>query len=345
MGKITIKDIAKALHVSTSTVSRALNDSHEVGIETKKKILAFAKQHRYQANPYAKTLKLGKTNNIGVIIPFIDSPFFTQFLEGLFEAIAPYQFNIILKQSNNTETAEKKAIEELLQQDISALIISPSREHSNIDLLQGLLQNIPIIIFDRISHHLETYKIGIDSFKDTYTATKQLIKNNRSRIAILCNNDIGANVSRIQGYYKALDQYRIPRKDDYEIYTDYQHPNQDVEEILIQKIELLRQNKKMPDAIISTTDTLSVRVLSALRKLKIQVPKDIAVIGFANTHMAASLNPPLSTIQQPARQIAETAIQILVKALKRHHIDPPHSYEKVFLPSIITLRDSTKKTK
>ncbi|WP_437922080.1 LacI family DNA-binding transcriptional regulator [Sphingobacterium sp. LRF_L2] len=342
MADITIKFIAKALQISPATVSRALNNSHEIKKETRERVLAFAKEHNFRPNTFARNLKTGKTNLIGVVIPFLSSPFFLEFIEELYKVITPLHYTLIPLQTQNNEESEKEALQFLIHQNVAGIIISPAFEDSNYELLQQVHLNIcPVILFDRTQHRLNTYKIGIHNSMETYVATEDLIKKGRKKIVFLCGKDIGNTKDRIRGYKNALLNYAIPFKEEYVVYADYQDPNQDIDCILKAFFINLQQNENLPDAIVGGTDTLSIKILGVLANLQLSVPDDIAVIGFTNTNLANYLYPALSTIRQPTKEMAQLALELLMGLIQDSRDRKDMPFENFLLPSTTTQRKST----
>ncbi|PRD54722.1 LacI family DNA-binding transcriptional regulator [Sphingobacterium gobiense] len=343
MGKVNIKSIAAALHLSPATVSRALNDSYEIKQETKERVLAYAASHNYRPNPFAKHLKTGKTNLIGVVIPFLSSPFFLEFIDELYNAVLPHHYTLIPFQTQNNEKIEKEALDFLVRQHVAGIIISPAHENSNTELLQHIHHHTcPVILFDRIQHGLETYKIGIHNSLETYTATEQLINKGRQKIAFLCGKDIGNTKDRIRGYKNALHNYAIPFREEYVIHTDYQDPTQNIDSELKEVFRRLQTMDNMPDAIVGGTDTLSVKVLGVLAALDLSVPQDVAVIGFTNTNLANYLNPALSTIRQPTQDMARLALELLIKLIDKQQNRADIVYENFMLQATTIYRKSTE---
>ncbi|NGM90212.1 LacI family transcriptional regulator, partial [Parapusillimonas sp. SGNA-6] len=184
--------------MSVSTVSKALNDSYEISDATKKRVKEVALKHNYRPNALAKNLKLGKTNNIGVIISTIGSPFQAQIIEALHKAAVRFDFNLIMMQSQDSEEIERKALNTLINHGVEGILISPAFENSNVDLLAHLYKTAcPIVLFDRINYNLDTFKVGVDNEKSIYRATEELIKIGRKKIVVLCGKNIGVTRNRL----------------------------------------------------------------------------------------------------------------------------------------------------
>lgn len=341
MAKVTLKELAKELNMSVSTVSKALNDSYEISEATKQRVKEVALKHNYRPNTLAKFLKLGRSNNIGVIISSIGSPFQAQIVEALHSSAVSNDFNLIMMQSQDSEEIEKKAINTLINHGVEGILISPAFENSNIQLLTQLHKtSCPIVIFDRVNYNLDTYKVGVNGEKSVYQATEELIRIGRKNIAVLCGKNIGVTRERLGGYKQALQDYNIDLINEYVIYCNYNNSLQGIDADLEQKLQKLLNSDNPPNAILGTTDTLTTRVLGILSNMGIRVPEQLAVIGFANTEIANSLNPSLSTIRQPTFDMGRIAIHKLIKLINtkyREQID----FEEILLESRIDLRNST----
>lgn len=345
MTKITLKEIAERLNLSPSTISKALNDSYEISEETKRKVREFAQEHNYKPNPLAKFLKLGKTNNIGVLLPGIQNPFSAQLLQYLHHAAILSNYNIILMQSMDNEQIENKALTTLIHQGVDGILIAPVNETSNRELLTSIHNNsCPVVIFDRINYNLDTHKVGIDNSKSTYSATEELIKIDRKNILALCGKKLGITKYRLEGYRRALEDYDIPINEENIIFIDYSKSLKKIDEDLKETISQRMMSKDAPNAIIGTTETLTTRVLGVLADLRIQVPQNIAVIGFSNIEIANSLNPALSTIHQPTEDMASAALQLLLELINSKRDRSQIDFKTVLFDTSIQLRQSTALT-
>jgi LacI family transcriptional regulator len=341
MAKVTLKELAKELSMSVSTVSKALNDSYEISDATKIKVKEVALKHNYRPNALAKFLKLGRSNNIGVIVSTIGSPFQAQIIEAFHSSAVSNGFNLIMMQSQDSEEMEKKALNTLINYNVEGILISPAFENSNIDLISHLHHTTcPIVLFDRINYNLDTFKVGVDSEKSVYEAMKELIKIDRKKIVVLCGKSIGVTKDRLRGYKKALEDHGIEFLPEYVIYCNYNDSLEGIDNDIRNKLSKLLVSDNPPNAILGTTDTLTTRVLGILSELHVQVPTKIAVIGFANTEIANSLNPSLSTIHQPTFEIGEIAVNKLIKLINSKNRDQVE-YKDILLESTIKLRKST----
>lgn len=342
MKRVTLKEIGKQLNLSPGTISKALNDSHEISAETKKMILDYTERINYIPNFSAKSLKTGRSNTLAIIVPFISSSFFFDFYEDISLILAQTNYKLILLQTFNDEKREKEALELCIQSNVEGIIISPVKNDSSLSLLLYIMDQIcPVIIFDRINHQLETFKIGIQNNKVIYQATEEMIKNSRNNIILLLCKDIGGNISRIKGFKDALFNHSIPFVEENIIEISYASPKDDIDEELEKKISKLLDGPSPPDALLSSTDTLSLKVLHILNKLKVKIPEDMNLIGFSNTPFANSLNPSLTTIAQPTRLMAEKSVELLLQMLKKRSKKNIFEFETYFLECSIEHRKST----
>lgn len=337
---ITLHDIAKALNISASTVSRALTDSYQIGAETKKKVLAYAKQHHYVPNRMARGLKDGKSRSIGVVVFAIDNSFVSQMLNGIEKFYTEKGYQIIIMQSKESYEQEIACVDLLYAGGIDGLLISPTYQTTNFKYLKELQSaGLPIVLFDRLSDGIETHKVAADHFMGAYQATTHLIKSGFKSIAHI-NSDTKLNMAkaRFDGYKRALEDAGLPiRSELIKLFdtTSLSILNKNLEVVIH---ELMGLTEK-PDAIFTATDSLTSRCLIILKQMKYNIPKDVALIGFSNTDLAEALSPPLSTIYQPAFKIGRLAAEKLLSLINSKYPEP---FETLLLATELRERDSTR---
>ncbi|QCX52949.1 LacI family DNA-binding transcriptional regulator [Elizabethkingia sp. JS20170427COW] len=337
MGKITIKDIAKALQVSVSTVSKALADSYEISEETKKKVLAFAEAHHYIPNRIAKNLKQGKTNTIGVIVCDIANTFISQVVDGIQTSFMNKGVDTLIMQSHHDEGIERQCLESLINKGVDGILISPVHETSNLDYLIKLQKSYPIVLFDRIQNPLQTHKVGADNVGGGFKATQHLLRIGKKDIVIILADKLGVSKQRLEGCMKALKQYKVDIPEDNIFYVNLKDTHVLDKEIL-NFIQSKLSSSNPPNAVICGSETISTRSLGIFAQAGIKVPEEIAVVGFANTSFAFSLNPPLTTIVQPAYEIGEKATVKMIELLKN---SSPKEFEKIELETKLVIRKSS----
>jgi len=211
MSRTTLKDIALALNISVSTVSKALSDSYEISEATKKIVQEYAKKHNFQPNKLARSLKIGKSNTIGVIVSNISNTFVSQILDGIQIASQQTVYDVIFMQSREDERIEKNCIDVLRMRGIDGLMKAPVSSDSNIEELKALIKSqIPVVIFDRINHQLDTFKVGVNNFQGAYNATKHLTERGKKSILHITGKNLGVATERLNGFKSALSDAGIP---------------------------------------------------------------------------------------------------------------------------------------
>lgn len=340
MAKLTIKDIAKALHISASTVSKALADSYEISEKTKKRVTQYAQKHNYSPNHSAKNLRRGKTNTVGVIASNISNTFISQVLQNIqihFENNGAYT---IIMQSHYDENTEKKCLENLIKRGVDGILIAPVKVNSNLTLLKKIQKERPVVLFDRIESSLATHKVGVDNKNGGFKATRHLLKKGKKNISIILAEGLGISEGRFEGYQKALQEYRIPFQKDNVLYVNL--GNHKTLDKSIQEYITYKFKKRPPiDGVICASETISTRSLGIFAQMGVKVPQKLAVVGFANTSFAFSLNPPLTTILQPAEEMADIAAQKMLELLKNTTSSTSlKEYEKIELNNALIVRKS-----
>ncbi|OOG16330.1 hypothetical protein BWD42_21580 [Sphingobacterium sp. CZ-UAM] len=343
MKRITIKDIAKALGYSIGTVSKALSDSHEISPVTKVEIQKFANEQGYQSNQYAKLLRKGRTNIIGMIVPSIGNPFFSQILEGIEREMSETTYNLIIMQSVDDPQLELKHLEMLSKKGADAVVIAATGNNTSLRYLQRLKdEGIPIVLIDRTNYDINTYKIGIDNFKVVYQGISQLINRGKRKILFISNLSPGTSTERRRGYIQCLRDFDIAFNSNYLLSIGTNRRRNDVLDELKKHLTQLVNSNIPPEAIFTASDQLTYLTLEALHAIGIAVPDRMALIGFANFQYSNIFQPSLSSIVQPSREIGSQAFTILHKILENsdNAIAPP--YQNIELQASILTRKSSE---
>lgn len=337
---ITIKDIARELNLSISTVSKALRDSYEISAKTKEIVLEYARENNYRPNTMAQSLKKGHSKSIGIVLSSVDNQFFSQVINGIESEAYSQGYNVIFTQTHESYELELKNISHLTHRSIDGLLISLSTETNDVEHLTKLqAQGLPIVLFDRISDAIETHKVVADNFKGAYEATQHLIDSGYQRIAhITSTSYTSVTKERLMGYKQALTDNHIDINEDYIKYCH--HGGMDLSENQQLLHELLTLPLR-PDAIFTTWDKITTTTLSILRQLKIRIPEDIALLGFTNTLLADDLNPSLSAVHQPAFEMGRKATEMLLSLINSKY--PVTEFETITLPTKLFTRNSTAK--
>lgn len=338
---VTLKDIANALNLSISTISKSLNDSYEISVETKEKVLAYAKAHHYSPNRMAKSLKEGKSRSIGVVVCSLDNNFVSQMLDGIDKYSSEKSYQIIIMQSKESHEQESACLSHLYAGGVDGILISPACERVDLSYLLSLQESgLPVVLFDRLSDQIETHKVGANNFKGAYEATAHLIENGHRHIAHLNTNTVlSIATERLNGYKKALADHDITFRPELVRscdYTDAKKLNHDLEKAIKYYMEL----NPRPDAIFTATDQITTRCLAILNELKYNIPEEIAIIGFTNTDLADALNPSLSTVHQPAFEMGHLAAEKLISLIECKYKET--DFETILMETTLIIRKSTR---
>jgi LacI family transcriptional regulator len=335
---LTIKDIAKELRLSVSTVSKALRGSHEISAETKKTVLEYAHAHNYKPNPIAQSLKRGRSKSIGVIVCNIDNNFFSQAINGIESVARQKDYNVIITQSRESYEWEVANGEHLSSRSVDGLIISLSAETKNVDHLMKLHEKgLPIVFFDRVTDEIATHKVIANNYKGAYEATRHLLEQGFRRIAhITSSGSLSNTLERLEGYKRALADAGIVPDERYIKFC--QHGGMIQEEAQQALTELL-QLKDKPDALFTASDRLSTTTLHLLQKMKIGVPQEMGLVGFTNSISADIFNPSLTSVVQPALEMGQIATDMLIQLIESKR--PVTEFQKRVLETELKIRNSS----
>lgn len=339
---VTIKDIAKALGVSTSTVSRALRDSYEISPETKQLVLECAEKLNYRPNPIALSLKERRSLSIGVVVCEIANSFFSQIINGIESIAYDKGYNVIISQSNESYEREMMDLHYLSSRSVDGLLISLSTETNDISHLQALHQKgLPIVMFDRVSHDIKTHNVVVDNFRGAYEATEHLIKNGFKNIATIAPSEfLSISAERLAGYKQALEDHDIKFNKAWVKHCFYGGMVFSEIEEAVNKLYTL---KTKPDAIITMSDKLTTGCLKTLMRRGIKVPDDIALVGFSNSDITELLNPSLTVVRQPALEMGKAATDLLLQLIESKR--PVTQFEnRVLTPELILGNSSLRKS-
>ena len=331
----TLKDIAKALGLSTSTISRALRDTHEISPETKKIVLEYAEKINYRPNPIALSLKERRSKSIGVVVTEVANHYFSQAINGIESIAYDRGYHVIITQTHESYDREKINIQHLASRSVDGLLVSLSAETSDTTHLQSLhKRGLPMVFFDRITEDIETHKVIANNEKGAFEATEHLIHAGYKRIAHLTSSDhLSISIERLKGYKNALIKHNLPVQESY--IKNCPHGGMFYDEVENAIRELMNLKEK-PDAIFVAGDRLSIGCLMVLKNLKIQVPADLAITGFSNSDVLDLMNPPLTAVRQPAFEMGQIATDMLIRLIESKY--PVYEFEKKILDTSLFVR-------
>ncbi len=331
--KITIHDISKALEIDSSTVSRALNDSPRVSKKTKAKILAKAEELGYQRNSLASNLRTKKTNTIGVVVPRISRNFFSTVIAGIEETAHEKGYNVVICQSLESLEREQKIAETLLSNRVDGLLISISMQTTSYNHLKPFkAYGAPIVFYDRPCSFESSSSVSIDDIDASFKATEHLILQGCKNIVHFGGpQEIKLYQNRKKGYQNALEKHGLDYAEDYFFSTKLSEKDG----IAMAKKVLALGNV---DGIYSANDTAAISAIQYLKSQGVNIPKDIAVVGFNNDPISAVIEPSLTTINQPDFEMGQKATTILINEIENN----AKPVESIVLVSELIIRDSSK---
>jgi len=334
--EVTIYDVAKALNLSPSTVSRALKDHPHIRKETKKKIIATAAEMGYRHNKFASSLRQKHTNTIGVVVPRLNSHFMASALAGIEKITSENGYGLIISQSQESWRKEISCVSTLFNSRVDGLIVSLAFETKNMDHFDILFnRDIPVIFFDRVADCHGCINVIIDNYKAGYEATSHLLQQGCKRIVHIGGNMLRNVYSeRFRGFKQALYENNVEFDQNLLFITDMS------EQAGIEVAGKLLKLRPRPDGIFTANDTTAVSVIVELEKAGIKIPEEIAVVGFNNEPISQVVKPNLTTVDYPAREIGEIAATSLIGQLKNSQSS---NLSTIVLKHRLIIRDSSIK--
>lgn len=325
--RYTLKDLAKALNLSTSTVSRALRDSYEISEETKKKVLAYAQKVNFHVNPIARSLKERKSNTIGVIVNEISNNFFSQVIEGIESVAYEKNYQVVITQSHESAKQEKVLVEHLFMRSVDGLLMTLSAESDETPYLQQLVNGgFPIVFFDRVPENFDTHRVIANNRKGGADAVEYLVNKGCRRIAhITGNQNLSTNRERLEGFKKGLKSNGFPFEEQAIKYC--QHGGAEAGEIEAAVRDLKDYDY---DGIFISGDRMTTGYLQALNRLSNLITKKHKIIGFTNSKVVDIFNPSITAVKQPAVEMGERAARLLIAQIESKY--PIEEYETIMLP-------------
>ena len=305
--QITIKDIARALNISPSTVSRALKNHPDISQDTKDSVNKYAKDFNYKPNTLALSLRMSKNNTIGVIVPEIIHYFFSSILSGIEQVANKEGFNVIICQSSENYEKEVRNAEALIATRVSGVLACLSKHTTNYDHFQELVDSeVPLVFFDRICIGINTDRVVVDDYVGAFAAVEYLIQTGCKRIAFYSSPfHLEISKNRKNGYLDALRKYGLTVDDSLIRVCDTR------EEAIIITPEILDRPDR-PDGFFAINDHCAAGIMYAVKLAKLRIPEDIAIFGFSDGELARACDPMLSTVEQHGYEMGKHAATLLL---------------------------------
>lgn len=336
--KVTLKQIARELDVSISTVSKSLRNSSEISEDTRQKVKAFAKLYNYKPNNIALSLKNRKTKTIGIIIPEIVHHFFATVISGIESVANECGYSVIICLSDESFDKEVLNMELLANGSIDGFIMSLSKETQfKADfhhISEVINQGMPVVMFDRVTNEILCDKVIIDDKSAAYEAVQSLIDSGKKRIALVTTVDyVSVGKLRTDGYTKALldnglpfDEKLIVKVEDIDNCAD--------------KIGKLMQDRAI-DAVFAVNELFAVIAIKVAKQMDVRVPEDLSVIAFTDGIISQYSTPTITTVSQNGVQMGNKAARMLIERLESDEVEEEHYRTEVIETNLIE-RDSTK---
>jgi LacI family transcriptional regulator len=306
---VSLKQLADELNLSTASVSRALNDSYEISTATKERVLALAKRMNYEVNPFASNLRHVKSKTIAIIIPEIANQFFSQAINAIEEVARENGFHVLIYQTHEKSEMELSFTQRLLNGRIAGILISVSSESDISEHFSELSKKMPMVFFDRVYDNIETVKVTTNDYESSYAATQHLIDCGCRKI-LYCGGltILAIGKKRLAGYTDAIKANNLVF--DKKMILTMGHDGFKNSDEIKNAVSVLQ-----PDAILSSIEEFSFPCYRVCKELGLQIPNDIKIVSFSNSDSVAFLNPPLTTVTQPAYEIGKIAAVMLFKML------------------------------
>ncbi|WP_396149038.1 LacI family DNA-binding transcriptional regulator [Flavobacterium sp.] len=335
--KVTLKQIAKELDVSISTVSKSLKDSAEISEDTRQKVQAFAKLYNYKPNNIALSLKNKKTKTIGIIIPEIVHHFFATVISGVENVANEHGYNVIVCLSDESFDKEVINMEMLANGSIDGFIMSLSKETQQKrdfhHITEVINQGMPVVMFDRVTNDILCDKVIIDDLLSAIQAVQTLIDKGFKKIALITTVDyVSVGKLRTEGYLKALKSNDIKIDENLILkIEDIEHCDEAIDNLI---------NSQKIDAIFAVNELFAVTAIKSALKIGLKIPEDIAVIGFTDGIISKYSSPSITTVSQNGIKMGGKAAKMLIERLESEDEDDEH-YRTEVIETHLVEREST----
>lgn len=333
-----MKELARELNLSVGTVSKALSDSHEISKQTKKKVVETASRLNYSLNPYASSLRNKRSKTIAIVLPAVADNFFSLAINGIQSVSEKKGYHVLIYLSHEKFNNEKSILSECCSGRVDGVLISVSSETTDAHhILKLQQQNIPIVFFDREIEGLKAAKVVTNDFECGYLSATHLVNNGcKNPVFLSVSSTLSICNNRANGFKTALNDKKIGNAQKAIVAC-----NGTKEEMFLQ-IKNMLTGKNKPDGIVASVESLAMSVYLVSQEINISIPGDLKVLVFSTLETAPILNPPLSTIRQPAFEIGRTAAELLFKGIEKKKYNL--SGEIITLPSVLIERASSRKS-
>ncbi len=328
----TIKDLARELRVSVSTVSRALQNHPDISAKTKNAVRECARRFNYKPNLMASNLRTSKNTIIGVIIPELNHHFFSSVLDGIEQAANEAGYNILIFQTREDFRKEIQGIHTLISSRVAGILMGVSKQTVNLDHIQDVLDNgMPLVLYDRPCPSIKCDQVVSDDYVGAFSAVEYMICTGKKRIMYLSSSmQLEVSRRRYQGWRDALMQYNIPITENLVLECDTR------DQAVVEMPKIFHESNR-PDAVFCVNDDCAVGVLHVAQTMGLKIPEDLSICGFSDAPIGRSLSPMLTTVQQQGATIGRHAMLRLLKRLNGNELIP----QTEMVPTNLIVRETT----
>jgi LacI family transcriptional regulator len=336
MTRITLKQIGKEAGVSEATVSRILrgqSEQHRIRTETEEKVLKAAKRLGFRPRVWSFKPRPLRTKTIGLIIPDLSHYFLAELTRTIVDKARSHGLSVTVRDSLEDDECEKECIEAMWQQNVDGLLLLPVGRHWK-HIQQSIRRDTPVVIVDRIMPDLDCHCVGINNYQGAFNAVNYLIERGHTRIGCIQRlPDSWISEERVRGYYDAHRQHGIKIDESLIVGNEYGQRNGYLE------TKKLLQRTEVPTAVFALSHLSTLGALRALREHHISIPEDMSVVGFDDLPNADYFTNPITTVRQPIREMATTAIELLVELIESKQFVEPMT---VMLSTELVRRESVR---
>lgn len=333
--QVTIKDIARELGVSPSTVSRALKDHPDISPATKNQVRELVERLKYKPNAVALSLRSRKTNTIALVVPEIVHHFFSSVISGIEEVAQKEGYHVMIFQSNESYEREVAIIQSLASLQADGVLVSVSKTSKKFGHFRDLMnEGLPMVFFDRACEEIESDRVIVDDFNGAFNAVEYLISTGCRRIAhFAAPQHLLIGYQRKRGYISALEKHGIEPDESLMVKCDT------YDEALKVTPGIMRLANP-PDAVFAVNDLTATGVIQVLKQMRFRIPEDVSVVGFTDGLVAKVTDPPLTTVSQHGFEVGKRSLEMLLRRIDPLENDYPATTEVI--PTELVIRGSTR---
>ena len=324
-----MQDVAKLAGVGTMTVSRVLNGTARVSEETSHRVYQAIERLQYKPNQVARALRGSSSKSIGVLVPYLYDPFFATCAHAIDEVAKDHGFSVILTTTNEDPKIELDAVRQMIQRHVDGLIVIPA-EGSSSNLISPEFRDLPIVTLDRPVPHSTFDSVQAENRAAGVLAVNHLVGHGHQRIAFIAlHKQLFTMKTRYAGYKAAMKDAGLKVEAHFDCMT---------QAIVTERMQTLLSRRDRPTALCTANGLTTRYTLQALADLGLEIPRDVALVGFDDVELAELMRPPLTIIRQPVMDLGRTAAELLFKRLDRSA--PTEQQQNITLPVELVLRSS-----